>query len=227
MTVSIDYLYETIQNNFSEGDKMRINTQGRFSISDVRLVDGFPRQIKVRISPDEYTGESSGRTRLPRNHAWRQCHNISLGGEHFIARIKEIIFADGVLLRLSVEDIVRDLSPDAQRVLKFLYEQHPGECTTAEIIDGVFDGIGGSTYTHLPPGEAELTRHDLIECRESGTDADARTYAITQHGIFFVNTDARFFVTESSQMNTRTRDEIAAIEANNPDMMYRRVEVEQ
>jgi len=60
MTVSIDYLCEAINDNFSEGDGMWISTVTSVLVTDVRPGDESLSTIMVRVSPDEYTGEATG-----------------------------------------------------------------------------------------------------------------------------------------------------------------------
>jgi hypothetical protein len=200
MTVSIDYLCEAINDNFSEGDGMWISTVTSVLVTDVRPGDESLSTIMVRVSPGEYTGEATGVTEVPRDNTWM----IRLGGEQFKARLSDVIFsADGVQLKVYVADIVAELDSDAQRVLRFLYEHESSTFSQTEITERVFDDA--RTRPWKPGGRSgrvggaleKLGNNDLIYSRKT----NPVTYGISKDGIDFVNTDRRFTVTTYGEVD--------------------------
>jgi len=206
MTESIESLCAAINDNFSEGDKMRIGNVTFVLLADVRPGDESLSTIMVRVSPDEYTGGSTGVTEVPRDGTY----GIRLGGEQFKARFSDVIFsADGVQLEVYVADIVAELDSDAQRVLRFLYEHQSSAFSQTEITERVFDDA--RTRPWKPGGRSgrvggaleKLGNNDLIYSRKT----NPVTYGIEKDGIDFVNTDRRFTVTKHGEVDAIQADD--------------------
>lgn len=204
MTESIESLCEAINDNFSEGDRMQVGILTSVLVTDVRPGDESLSTIMFHVSPDEYTGESTGVTEVPRDGTY----GIRLGGEQFKARFSDVIFsADGVQLEVYVADIVAELDSDAQRVLRFLYEHQSSKFSQTEITERVFDDA--RTRPWKPGGRSgrvggaleKLGNNNLIYSRQT----NPVTYAISKDGCDFVIDDRRFTVT--------TRGEVDAIQA--------------
>jgi len=201
MTESIESLCEAINDNFSEGDRMQVGILTSVLVTDVRPGgSGFPT-IMVRVSPDEYTGESPEVTEVPRDGTY----GIRLGGEQFKGRLCDVIFsANGVQLKVYVADVVHDLDSDAQRVLRFLYEHQSSAFSQTEITERVFDDA--RTRPWKPGGRSgrvggaleKLGNNDLIYSRETNPG----NYGISKDGCDFVIDDRRFTVTTRGEVDT-------------------------
>jgi len=221
MTESIESLSEAINDNFSEGDKMRFRSHRSLSI---KSIGDFPgnEYIIVEVSPDEYTAESGSRGGTPVDVD--ETHLITLGGETFKTRLSRIFFGEGLYLEFSIIDEISDLDRRSQRVLKFLYENQQTVFEESRITEHIYGDRPRPPYNPIdrephpdagagPPFDfdpypdvqdelKQLHDNDLIYNR----DTHPTTWGISADGIDFVNTDRRFSVT--------TQGEVDAIQAN-------------
>jgi len=207
MTESIESLSEAINDNFSEGDKMRFRSHRSLSI---KSIGDFPgnEYIIVEVSPDEYTAESGSRGGTPVDVD--ETHLITLGGETFKTRLSRIFFGEGLYLEFSIIDEISDLDRRSQRVLKFLYENQQTVFEESRITDHIYGDRARPPYNPIdrephpdagagPPFDfdpypdvqdelKQLHNNDLIYNR----DTHPTTWGISADGIDFVNTDRRF-----------------------------------